>query len=275
MHHDRHLGEFLRARRQVTSADQVGLRVGRRQTPGLRREEVAMLAGVSADYYTRLEQGKERRPSDQVLDALARVFRLDTEATEHLHELARPRARKPMHVGRVDQPNPHLLTLMEKWDHGPAFAVNRRLDILAKNQQAVALFEGLGFPDNLIRQAFLDPAGREFYVDWEQDALHKAAHLRAAAGADLNDPSLLELVEELSLGSEEFRRMWARHDVQTWACAHESKRLRHSIVGEVTLQLEAFSISRAPGQDLVVCQAEPGSPSGHALAELSDLMAAD
>jgi hypothetical protein len=208
-----------------------------------------------------------------VLEALARALQLDPEATEHLHELAHPRARKHMPVGLVDQINADILTLMEKWDHGPAFAVNRRLDILAKNRLAVALFEGLSHPGNLMRQTFLDPAARDFYVDWEQDAWFKVAHLRAAAGADLDDPSLVELIEELSLESKEFRRMWARHDVQTWACTLQPKRLRHRVVGDVTLQLKAFTISRAPGQDLVVCRAEPGSPSEDALAKLGSLTA--
>jgi transcriptional regulator with XRE-family HTH domain len=128
------LGDFLRARRQIISPDEVGLpRAGDlRRTPGLRREDVAVLAGVSVDCYTRLEQGRERRPSDQVLDALARVFRLDNEATEHLHLLAHPRARRFGVNGEDDRPNPQVLRLMDRWDDVPACVVNRRTDVLAR-----------------------------------------------------------------------------------------------------------------------------------------------
>jgi transcriptional regulator with XRE-family HTH domain len=261
------LGEFLRARRQRTTIDQVGLpRVGdRRRTPGLRRDEVAMLAGVSIDYYTRLEQGRERHPSDQVLDALARVLRLDPEAGKHLHELARPRAykRRPS----TDRVSPDVLQLMDSWDHKPAFVVNRRLDVLAKNPPAVALVEGLNYSDNLMRMTFLDPASREFYLDWEKEARFKVALTRAAVGADGDDTYLLELVEELSLKSEDFRRLWACHDVR--ANTRASERMYHREVGEMTLRYEAFAINSAPGQELVVFQAEPGSPSERALARLS------
>ncbi|GII34595.1 transcriptional regulator [Planotetraspora mira] len=228
-----------------------------------------MLAGVSIDYYTRLEQGRERRPSDQVLDALAKVLHLDPEASEHLHELARPRTSGA--VGRGNCVSPNLLRFMEGCDHAVAFVVNRRLDFLAKNPLARAHYEGLEGNDNVLRMVFLHPAAREFYVDWEQEASHFVAHLRAVAGTGRDDPLVLELVEELSRRSEDFRRMWARHDVQ--ARAQMFIRYRHRQVGEMALLFETLRLTSAPGQFLVIGQAEPGSPSAHALAKLGRLAA--
>jgi transcriptional regulator with XRE-family HTH domain len=264
---DRRLGEFLRARRQITTVEQVGLiSTGNRRTPGLRRDEVAMLAGVSVDYYIRLEQGRERHPSAQVLGALARVLRLDPEAAAHLHELAHPRPRKFELSDRVD---PNVRRLMEGWDNVPAYVVNHRLDVLARNRLATALYEGLEHSDNLLRLALLNPAAHEFYLDWEQDTHSKVAHLRAAAGAGHDDPLLLELVEELSLGSEDFRRMWARHDVRGRTRA--PVRFHHPHVGDVITTMEVLSIDSVPGQKLIVFQPEPGSPSEDALALLDTL----
>jgi transcriptional regulator with XRE-family HTH domain len=266
------LGEFLRARRKVTPFDQTGLpniRRGRR-TPGLRRDEVAALAGVSIDYYVKLEQGRERNPSAQVLAALARVFRLDPEATEHLYRLARPRAHKRIE-GAGDQVSPHVLLVMESLHHLVAFVVNHRLDVLAQNQEAAALHEGLEYSDNLMRMTFLGSTAREFYVNWELEAWYKVAHLRAAAGSDYADPGLCELVEELSRASEDFRRLWARHDVR--ARAHEPKHLHHRVVGDLDLWQETFAVNSAPGQCLFVCLAEPGSPSEQAMVRLGCLAA--
>ncbi|GII52625.1 transcriptional regulator [Planotetraspora thailandica] len=236
----------------------------------MRRDEVAVLAGISIDYYTRLEQGRERRPSDQVLDALARVLRLDPEAGEHLHELARPRTSEA--VGRGGRVSPNMLRFIDGCDHVLAFVLNRRLDFLAKNPLARAHYEGLEDNDNLPRMFFLHPAAREFYMDWEQEVSRLVAHLRAAAGTGSDDPFVLELVEELARESDEFRRMWARHDVQTRTQVFI--RYRHGEVGEMTLLFETFRLTSARGQFLVIGQAEPGSPSAHALAELGRLAAA-
>jgi transcriptional regulator with XRE-family HTH domain len=266
------LGEFLRARREVTTPRQVGLlHSGLRRTPGLRREEVAMLAGVSTDYYIRLEKGRERRPSEQVLDALARVFGLHFDAISHLHELARPRAREPRPADRVDQVSRYLLRLIESWDYALAAVVNLRLDVLAQNSMAAAFLAGLEYSDNLNRLTFLDPTAREFYRDWEQEAWSKVAHLRAVTGADCDDPLMMELIEELSLGSEDFRRMWARHDVRVRA--HEFKRFHHREVGDVDLISETFTVNGTHGQQLIVAQAEPGSLSERALTLLRSLAA--
>jgi hypothetical protein len=160
---------------------------------------------------------------------------------------------------------------MEGCDHAVAFVVNRRLDFLAKNPLARAHYEGLKDNDNVLRMVFLHPAAREFYVDWEQEAAHFVAHLRAISGAGRDDPFVLELVEELSRTSEDFRRMWARHDVQTRT--QTFIRYHHREVGEMTLHFETLRLTSAPGQLLVIGQAEPGSPSAHALAELARLAA--
>ncbi|GAA4594797.1 helix-turn-helix transcriptional regulator [Planotetraspora phitsanulokensis] len=268
------LGEFLRARRQVTTAEQVGLAgVGpRRRTPGLRREEVALLAGISIDYYSRLEQGRERRPSAQVIDAIARVLQLDREATEHLHELARGRPHRRTPEGPADRVEPSLIRLIDGWDHVPAYVVNSRLDVLVRNPVAEALYEGLEHSDNLLRLALLNPASRGFYLDWELDTGSKVAHLRATAGLDSDDPDMLDLLDELS-DSEDFRRMWALHEVRGRTRA--PVRFHRDDVGDVITTMEVLSIDGSPGLKLIVFQAEPGSPSEAALITLSRRMRAE
>jgi transcriptional regulator with XRE-family HTH domain len=264
------LGEFLRARREVVTPAQVGLLdVGLRRTPGLRREEVAMLAGVSTDYYIRMEQGRERRPSGQVLDALMRALDLCPAAAAHLYELVQPRPRLRGTTSQREEVSPELLRLMRSWPHTPALVCNRWLDVLATNPLASALYDGLEHADSLIRPIFLDPAAREFYRDWEQAARAKVARLRAAAGADLDDPDLTELVDELSLKSADFRRLWARHDVS--GETRTARRLRHREVGDLTLTCELLSINSPPGLQLIILHAEPGSLSEHALTQLGSL----
>lgn len=233
-----------------------------------------MLSGVSIDYYTRLEQGRERRPSEQVLEALARALRLDADAREHLYELAHPRAgrRGPIRDGG-DQVSSTVLRLVDGWKCAFAVVVNRRLDVLARNRQAAAFFHGVEHNDNLLRLTFLNPVARELYVDWDKEARFKVAYVRAKAGADLEDPSLVELVEELSHGSEDFRRLWARHEVR--GNRRKSLRLHHPVTGDMTLDFEILSIDAASGLCIFVGVAEPGSPSEDALARLGDLMTAD
>ncbi len=243
---------------------------GRRRTPGLRREEVAMLAGVSTDYYVRLEQGRERRPSEQVLDALARVLDLDADATEHLYELAHPRPRRRLTDGRAERVSPNLLRLLMGWEATPAVVHGRYMDVLATNRLADALYAGLANRDNLIRMTFLDPGARDLYPDWEKIARDKTAHLRSAA-TDPDDPYLPSLVEELSAHSEEFRRLWARHDVG--AKTRERKRFHHPDVGDLDLSYESFTVNSAPGQQLLIFQADPGSASEYALGLLGALVA--
>jgi transcriptional regulator with XRE-family HTH domain len=269
MDSDNLLGEFLRARRELTTPEEVGmLHAGVRRTPGLRREEVAMLTGVSTDYYVRLEQGRERHPSERVLSALVQALNLGPEAVEYLYNLAHPRPRR--HAERVcaERVSPDLLRLMRSWPYTPALLCGRWMDVLATNQLADALYDGLEYRDNLLRLMFLNPEARRFYPDWEKAASGKVAHLRAVARADLDDPDLTELVGELSLKSADFRRLWARHDVHI--NSNEAKRFRHRDVGDLTLTYETFNVG---GNQLFVFQAEPGSPSEHALALLGSFAA--
>ncbi|WP_370965147.1 helix-turn-helix transcriptional regulator [Amycolatopsis sp. cg9] len=265
------LGEFLRARREQVGPADLGLPAGGpRRVAGLRREEVAVLAGVSTDYYVRLEQGRERNPSAQVVDALAHGLALDEDATAHLHRLARPGPRRRRRARR-EQVSPNLLRLMDGWPDTPALVLGRCLDVLAHNALGQALFGGHAHSDDLVRLVFLDPDAREFYPDWERVAVNTVGGLRAAAGIDPDDPRLIETVGELSVKSADFRRLWARHDIRQKT--HETKRFHHRLVGELVLSYEALTVNSAPGQQLVVYQAEPGSASEAALALLGSLAA--
>jgi len=263
------LGAFLRARRELTSPEQAGVTSsGRRRTPGLRREEVAQLSGVSTDYYTRLEQGREQHPSAQVLDALARTLRLDPEERAHLHRLARA-DRGHLDRSVRETVRPSLLRLMRGWLHTPALIVNHRMDVLGANPLGRALFARVFEQDepNLVRFVFVSPHARSFYPEWEQVAQSSLGALRAASGG-LDEAGL---VDELSARSPEFRRLWARHDVR--GKSHEAKRLHHHEVGELTLTYDSLTVDGAGGQQLIVYQAEPGSASAQALALLGTVAA--
>ncbi|MFF2731564.1 helix-turn-helix transcriptional regulator [Streptomyces sp. NPDC058008] len=266
------IGQYLRARRQLVRPQDLGLAPGvRRRVPGLRREEVAMLAGMSTDYYTRLEQGRERHPSAQVVGALARVLMLDEEATAHLGRLAAPPARRPGSARR-ERVDEGLLLTMDAWADTPAIVLGPYLNVLAHNHLGRALYAGHAHSDDLARLVFLDPEARAFYADWDQVAANTVAELRASAGDRADDPGLIDLVGELSLRSEPFRRLWARHDVRHKT--REAKRFQHPLVGELHLAFQALSVNGATAQQLVVYRAEPGSPSAHALALLGSLTAA-
>lgn len=260
------LGDFLRARREALKPHDVGLpEHGRRRVPGLRREEVAMLAGVSSDYYIRLEQGRERGPSPQVLDAVAQALRLDEEATGHLHRLGRTdTSRRPGHgTGDVSA---QLLELMDGWQHTPAFVLGPALDVLAANALATALHSGFERFDNLARMVFADPAGRSFYQEWDRAAHSCVAELRAAWGHDPGSPRIAEVVDELSASSEEFAALWKLHEVKSKS--QEGKHLRHPRVGDLHIRFAAFTVNGAPHQQLVVYQAEPASPTAAAFEAL-------
>lgn len=267
---DNAIGEFLRARReQVQPADVDLAPGGRRRVAGLRREEVALLAGVSSDYYVRLEQGRERHPSTQVVDALARALDLDDEAAAYLHGLAQatPRARTRR---RSVQVSPVLLNMMATWSATPALVLDHCLVVRAANDLGTALFAGHAHSGDLVRLVFLDPDARHFYPEWERVAVNTVGGLRAAAGLDPDDPQLIETVGELSVRSADFRRLWAKHEIRQKT--RETKQFRHRLVGELTLSYEALTVNSAPGQQLVVYHAEDGSPSEAALSLLASLI---
>ncbi|MEU7410398.1 helix-turn-helix transcriptional regulator [Streptomyces sp. NPDC042638] len=260
------LGEYLRARRELTDPVDAGLPVvGVRRTPGLRREEVATLAGISADYYLRLEQGRDRNPSPQVLQALARVLRLDATATEHLLSLttARPAASRRPRRETVPTGIRQLLDAINL----PAFVESRTFEVLAANRLAGAVSPNIRPGVNRLRSIFLDPAEQDLYPDWEQAVRGVVAGFRASVGSDVDDPRIIQLVGELSLASDTFRRLWARHDVT--ALAGGTLRLRHPRAGLLELRREKLPLSDSGGQILAVYHAEPGSQSARALAALA------
>jgi transcriptional regulator with XRE-family HTH domain len=267
------LGAFLRARRELVRPEEVGLpAAGLRRVPGLRREEVAMLAGISADYYLRLERGRDHNPSIQVLDALAEVLRLDADSAAHLVELARPKSRRRQPLPRTERVPDGIAMLLDTFAV-PAFVQNRCMDVLAANRLAIALSPHMAPGVNRLRALFTDPLARQLHMDWEQGTAGVVAQLRAAAGADTDDPRLAQLVGELSLKSERFRRLWARHDVRRWEGA--TTRLRHPQVGELHLRREKLAVTGSDGLLLVVHHAEPGTPSATALALLGSLSATE
>ncbi|MEV3986869.1 MULTISPECIES: helix-turn-helix transcriptional regulator [unclassified Nonomuraea] len=267
-----HLGEFLRARRAALRPEDVGMAsYGARRVAGLRREEVAVLAGVNADYYTRLEQGRERNPSGQVLDALSRALRLDADAQAHLYRLAGTAPDDRPFRQAAERVSPALRQLMDGYPHTPAFVMNRTLDILAANALADALYAPFDPADNLARMTFLDPAGRRFYADWDRAAQATVANLRQAAGFDPDDPRLAELVRDLTERSADFARLWNAHTVR--GKTQDAKHFLHPDVGPLTLTYQAFDVRDAPGQQLVIYHAEPGSDSAQALGLLGSIHA--
>ncbi|WEV27762.1 helix-turn-helix transcriptional regulator [Streptomyces sp. 71268] len=268
---DNHLGEFLRARRAALRPEDVDMAsYGVRRVAGLRREEVAVLAGVNVDYYTRLEQGRERHPSAQVLDALGRALRLDPDAYAHLHRLAGT-APDNHFTHTTDRVTPALRQLLDGYPGAPAFVINRTLDILATNTLAEALHSPFERADNLARMVFLDPAGRQVYSRWNSTAQATVAHLRQAAGLDPDNPRLRELVHTLTERSTDFTHLWATHAVR--GKTQDAKHFLHPAVGALTLTYQTFDVRDAPGQQLVVYQAEPASPSAQALSLLGSLHA--
>ena len=261
------LGEFLRARRELTRPEDHGLPVGRRRVPGLRREEVAMLAGISAEYYLRLERGRDRHPSAQVVEALARVLDLDAESTAYLASLATPAPRPPRRSRREpERVGADIVRLLDAMQGVPAVVIGRCMDVLAQNRLAELLCGNVPGDGNLVRHVFLDPGARAMYLDWPEVAAETVAALRASAAAVPDDPRLVALVGELSVRSAEFRTLWARHDVRAKEAG--TKRLVSPVVGEVTVSWETLAVASAPGQLVVTYFAEPGSPSASALAAL-------
>ncbi|MFW6690156.1 helix-turn-helix transcriptional regulator [Streptomyces sp. MAR4 CNX-425] len=264
------LAGFLRTRRARVDPAAAGIPTGRRRrVPGLRREEVAHLSGVSVDYYVRLEQGRATQPSEQVLDALARVLGLDETERGHLDRLARQRRRRTKApVGRV---RPELMRVLDLVADAPAMIVDHRLDVLAGNRLARVLL-GRPMPGlNTARHIFLEESERGLYADWEGCTLDVVGHLRLAAGKYPEDPRLASLVGELAMGSERFRRLWARADVR--ARTHGRKVYRHPLVGLLELHQENFALPDQSGMELLVLSAAPGSPAEDGLRLLAGLAA--
>ncbi|MFJ6573403.1 helix-turn-helix transcriptional regulator [Streptomyces sp. NPDC091292] len=272
------LGLFLRARRTQTSPESAGLTRGPgvRRTPGLRREELATLAGVSIDYYTRLERGKETRPSPAVVDALARALQLDDAEHQHLRDLALRAARyvpePPAAPSRTVRP--HTKLLLEALRPYPAYVASRGMDLLAWNTGGLALYAGMeDWPlhqRNLARYLFLHPAARDVYVDWDDQIRGCVARLRALAGTDPDAPDLTHLVGELVLKSPDFAKLWERYEVK--GRRPRTKTFQHPQVGRLTLAFQGMGLEGTPGQRLGVYVAEPGTPDHDAML-LLDLTA--
>jgi transcriptional regulator with XRE-family HTH domain len=294
------LGRFLRARRQGVHPEDVGLRPGsgRRRTPGLRREEIATLADVSIDYYTRLERGRETRPSPAVVDALARALLLDADGHQYLRALTDQAARRgsvpPVPPLRAVRPT--VTRMLAALRPNPAYVVSRTYDMLAANPGGAALHPGLlgwpakpnpggaalhpgllGWPAkqrNTIRYTFLHPDARQLWPDWEAKARGCVAQLRGVAGSDPDSPDLAALVGELLVKSPDFGRMWARYEVRRAGAGDRT--FRHPLVGTLRLTHETLALNQAGGQSLIVYLAEPGTPDhdGIVLLDNADLTAA-
>ncbi|MFK4225291.1 helix-turn-helix transcriptional regulator [Streptomyces sp. NPDC019890] len=267
------LSEFLRSRRARLQPGDVGLpQLGRhRRVPGLRREELAQLAGVSVAYYTRLEQGNGRNVSTEVLDSIARALRLTDAERDHLTHLAKPKQKKHRRMGRPQQVRPAIQHLIDAMDGVPAYVLGRRLDILAWNRMARALLGDIAaLPPqerNMAKLVFLDPNARDLYVDWDAKATEVVSVLRMYAGCSADDPQLPGLIGELSVRSEEFGRLWAAHTVTEKG--HGAKRLHHPLVGEMTLSYETLTLPDEHDVSLVTYHAEPGSRSAESLRLLA------
>lgn len=258
------LGDFLRTRRERTDPGVHGLRaVGSRRTPGLRREEVAGLAGISVEYLIRLERGRDRNPSAAVIEALARVLKLDEDETVHLARLAHVRL-DPSYAG--DAVADDVLRLIEQWST-PIVVTNQYLDVLATNRSGRLLHAGMGLRDgdNVLRELFVSPDARHVYPDYDEIAQEAVANLRSLAGSDPVDPRLVALVGELSIASPLFATLWARADVRGKTSG--SKRIRHHTAGLLELDWSTLQVAAAPGQLVVAYQAGPDSRTAQVLTQ--------
>lgn len=276
--------EFLMSRRAKVSPEQVGLTAGaNRRVAGLRRSEVATLAGVSVEYYAKLERGTIAGASSSVLDAIARALQFDETERAHLFDLARAadgipvsgRPRRRSSKGAVNRPS--LQWMLGAVTGGIAVVSNQYQDILATNDLGRAFYSPVigsgGRTPNLARFQFLDPASRDFYPDWEVFAGMCVAIMRARAGHDPGNKAFQDLVGELSTRSETFRTLWAAHEVRTHGTG--TKRFNHPVVGELTLVYEELAITAEPGLVLMVYTAEPGSPSAERLQLLASWAATE
>ncbi|QXE38182.1 helix-turn-helix transcriptional regulator [Streptomyces sp. GMY02] len=262
------LGDYLRARRERLRPADVGLPPGsRRRVPGLRREEVALLADISVEYYLRLEQGRDQHPSDQVVTSLARALRLDTDAEAYLRELARPVRTAPSGPPRPEQVSESVRSLIDNWTTTPAHVHGRFMTTLAANPMAIALSPYFAPGVDTLRAAFLEPEMRALYRDWDEMTAKAVAYLRSLAGGAVTDPGLAGPIAGLCRDSERFRTLWSRQDVRLRTSG--VTRLLHPRVGALDLRYEKLALPGAPGQMLVTYHAEPGSPSQEKLRSLA------
>jgi len=259
------LSEYLRARRALVTPQEAGIPVlGPRRVPGLRREEVAMLSGISSDYYLRLEQGRDHNPSAQVLASIARVLQLDEAGTAYLLSLGNGRPQQPRRKPRKETVPVGIRVLVDTMEM-PAFVEGRYFDVLAANSLATALSPRLVTGGNRLRDLFLDPAEQSLYPDWDEATAQIVARFRESVGTDVDDSGFVTLVGSLSLASPRFRELWGRHDVARRESGIMS--IDHPGVGPLTLYREKLAIS-ASGQMLVVYHADPGSDDADKLAIL-------
>ncbi|MEU6556423.1 helix-turn-helix transcriptional regulator [Streptomyces sp. NPDC046915] len=275
----REIKEFLASRRARITPQQAGLPAygGNRRVPGLRREEVAMLAGMSVDYYVRLERGNLTGVSEAVLDSLARALQLDEAERDHLNDLARAANTTPLRRRRSTQQRAQVpqsvQRVLDSMTDVPAFVRNSRLDFLTANRLGYALYapmfaDGHRPPVNMARFKFLDPRGREFFgLQWEESMSNTVALLRTEAGRNPHDKALTDLIGELVTRSDEFRTAWAQHNVRLHYTG--LKHVRHPAVGDLTLAFDAMQLPAQPALSLTVLTAEPGSPNEDALKLLA------
>ncbi|WP_194903581.1 helix-turn-helix transcriptional regulator [Catenulispora rubra] len=275
--------DFLASRRAKITPQQAGLPAyggANRRVAGLRREEVAMLAGVSVEYYARLERGQLGGASEEVLDSIAKVLRFDDAERAHLHDLARAAAKRPTRGAKPPRgPVPDsVLRVVNSMSDCPAFIRNGRLDVLGANLLGRALYspmfgKGARQPVNLARFQFLDPAGRELYPDWEQSVNTTVSLLRTEAGRAPGDRELTGLIGELVTNSDEFRMAWAKHNVRLHYAGRKS--FRHPVIGEITLDFNAMEIPSQPGLTVTAYSAPPNTPDHDKIQILAAWAATD
>jgi transcriptional regulator with XRE-family HTH domain len=268
--------EFLSTRRARITPEQAGLPVyggDRRRVPGLRRSEVASLAGISPEYMTKLERGNATGVSDSVIDGLAHALQLDQAERAHLEDLLRTAgtSRPPRRRPARQRVRPTVQRILDSMNGAPALVLNGRLDILAANDLGAALYSPIytevARPANTARFVFLDPQAIEYFRDYDKAANDTVALLRAEAGRDPYDRDLSDLIGQLSTRSEEFRRRWAAHNVRTHTSG--AKLLHHPVVGDLDLAFDSFPVPADPSQSLLIYTAEPGSPTQYALRLLA------
>lgn len=263
------LGDYLRARRDLVTPDAVGIPVmGARRVPGLRREEVAMLSGISAEYYLRLEQGRDRRPSAQVLESIARVLQLDD--VDYLLSLVGDKPRATRRRPRRETVPASTERLVQSLQF-PAFVEGKHLDVLAANPLATAVSPRVAVGGNRLRDVFLDPEERELFPQWERAAAALVAGFRQSIGTDVDDPRVIELVGELTLASPVFARIWSRHDVGPRQGARVV--MNHPQVGVLEMDREKLAIAGTDGLMLVIHHPQPGTEAEEKLALLASMAA--